>query len=121
MVGWWPLDETSGTTASDYDPFPQPIHNGVYEGSPTWLPGMVGNALRLNGSTDGVRIRGGPFLCNGMTVDAWIYPRSFPTDPGPENGAMICGEYSAEIAQAGFLALMVTSTGQFCGNDACHR
>ncbi|MBN2130392.1 MAG: hypothetical protein JW741_12890, partial [Sedimentisphaerales bacterium] len=46
LVGWWPLDEGSGTTAHD-----QSGHgnDGTFMGDPQWVPGVRGGALAFDG------------------------------------------------------------------------
>jgi len=69
LVSWWPLDETSGTTAADI----VNGNTGTYTGSPTPVPGKVGGALSFDGVADSVDA-GNPAnlkLTTG-TVDAWI-------------------------------------------------
>lgn len=48
MVGWWKLDETTGTTVSDSS------GNGItgnFVGTPKWAPGKFGGALQLDGKS----------------------------------------------------------------------
>jgi hypothetical protein len=48
LIGHWPLDEGAGTTVADVS---GRGHNGFFaEGTPEWVEGMFGNALRFNGS-----------------------------------------------------------------------
>ncbi len=47
LVGFWKLDDGSGTTASDSSGLG---HNGTLVGSPTWTTGKVGNALSFSGT-----------------------------------------------------------------------
>lgn len=47
LVGWWKLDETSGTIAADSS---GKGHNGTVVGSPKWIAGHIGGALRFNGN-----------------------------------------------------------------------
>jgi len=53
MTAWWPLDETSGTTANDLAGVP---NNGTHVNGPTPVPGMVAGALRFDGVDDHVRV-----------------------------------------------------------------
>ena len=50
MVGWWKLDETSGTVASDSSGYG---NNGTLQGDTQWVDGAIGGAIGL----DGPRIR----------------------------------------------------------------
>jgi uncharacterized repeat protein (TIGR01451 family) len=72
MAAWWPLDETSGTTANDLAGFP---NNGTHVNGPTPIPGMVGGALRFDGVNDHVRVPDHAELDVGtgdFTLDAWV-------------------------------------------------
>jgi hypothetical protein len=48
-VGWWTLDEKTGTTAADSS---ANKNNGTLTGGATWATGQIGGAVQLNG-TDG--------------------------------------------------------------------
>jgi len=53
LVGWWKLDETSGTVARDAS---GRGHNGTLRGNPTWVAGKINGALQLDGEGDYVNI-----------------------------------------------------------------
>jgi len=72
MTAWWPLDETSGTTANDLAGVP---NNGTHVNGPTPTPGMVAGALRFDGVDDHVRVPNHAELNVGtgnFTLDAWV-------------------------------------------------
>jgi uncharacterized repeat protein (TIGR01451 family) len=72
MTAWWPLDETSGTTAADIAGFP---NNGTHVNGPTPTPGKVGGALRFDGVDDHVSVSDHAELDVGtgnFTLDAWV-------------------------------------------------
>jgi hypothetical protein len=72
MVAWWPLDETSGTTAADIAGFP---NNGTHVNGPTPVSGKVAGALRFDGVNDHVRVPNHAELNVGtgnFTLDAWV-------------------------------------------------
>ncbi len=48
LGGWWPLDETSGTTAADL----VARHDGSHVNTPTPVAGMVGGALSFDGTEE---------------------------------------------------------------------
>jgi glucose/arabinose dehydrogenase len=52
------------------------------ENGATWNPGKFGAAVQLGGGTDDVNLknRAGLRITGSMTVSAWIYATSFPTD-----------------------------------------
>ena len=45
LVGYWPMDEGSGTIAADMSIFG---NDGVLNGNPEWIVGKVGSALDLD-------------------------------------------------------------------------
>lgn len=72
MAAWWPLDETSGTTAADIAGFPT---NGVHVNGPTPLTGKVAGALGFDGANDYVQVANHSSLNFGqgnLSIDAWI-------------------------------------------------
>ena len=70
MIGWWPLDETSGTVAKDswFDQF-----DGTLNGNPQWTEGVINGALEFDGNdyvshpTPDIDPRNG-------TLEAWVKP-----------------------------------------------
>ena len=82
LVGWWKLDESSGTIAADSSGQGK---DGTVEGNPTWLPagGMVDGALEFDGADDQVTVYdAGDFgITNTMSVSVWMEivdaPRAF--------------------------------------------
>lgn len=73
LVGWWPLDETSGTIAADIS---GAGHHGTHQGDPAPTAGKVAGALSFNGSTDYVEVPDHPDLNFGtndnFSIDAWV-------------------------------------------------
>src|SRR4030042_2476712 len=47
LVGWWKLDETSGTIAADSSGYG---NNGTIYGNPQWVMGNIGGALQFDGN-----------------------------------------------------------------------
>jgi hypothetical protein len=72
-VGRWRFDEGSGTAASDGSTF---ANDGILEGSPSWIPGVSGSALLLDGNADRVVIADDDSLdiTQNITMAAWIRP-----------------------------------------------
>lgn len=78
LVGWWKLDETSGTTASDSS------GNGNHgtlirmSSSRDWVSGKVDGALDFDGRNDCVQVPDSPSfdIDDQITVAAWINPES---------------------------------------------
>jgi hypothetical protein len=52
-VGWWRLDETSGTTAGDSSPN---RNHGTVNGAAAWVAGNIQGALQFDGSNDYVSL-----------------------------------------------------------------
>ncbi|MHC4626226.1 MAG: LamG domain-containing protein, partial [Planctomycetota bacterium] len=79
LVGWWRLDEGSGTTAFDSS---GAGNDARFEGSPVWVPdGKLGGALRFNGSSDYLAAPDSESLdVNGdqLTMAAWINGEDWP-------------------------------------------
>jgi len=74
MVSYWPLDDGSGTTASDVvDANPGTLVNG-----PVWVQGQVDGALSFDGIDDYVIVPDADNLdiTGAITVEAWIYPNT---------------------------------------------
>ncbi|HUT46759.1 MAG TPA: LamG domain-containing protein [Sedimentisphaerales bacterium] len=74
LVGYWRLDEGSGTIANDSS---GNGHNGTLEGDPQWVVGRSGKALQFDGTEDYVNIGLGAgdyfaTLNSGFTVAAWV-------------------------------------------------
>jgi hypothetical protein len=69
LVGWWKMDEGSGTVStadsSGYG------YTGTLVNSPTWVAGKKGNALSFNGSGQGINISDIPGI-QYPTISAWI-------------------------------------------------
>ena len=74
MTHWWPLDEQSGTTATD---IVNPLTNGTHVNGPIPVPGMVAGGLSFDGVDDYVEVLHDSSLDFGtgdLTIDAWIKP-----------------------------------------------
>jgi hypothetical protein len=70
VVGWWPLDESTGSTAGDLISG----FTGFHSGGPTPVVGVVDTALKFDGSNDHVRVPDNPALniAGDVTVDMWF-------------------------------------------------
>jgi hypothetical protein len=71
LLGWWKLDESSGTTAYDSS---GNGNDGVFVGSPQWASGYAGGAAWFDGVDDSIEVPHNPSLLPGdeVTVMAWI-------------------------------------------------
>jgi hypothetical protein len=74
-LGYWKLDEGSGTTAADSS---GSGNNGTLAGGPVWTTGRTGGALNFSNPASMLSINGAGNLSDlyttGMTVTAWINP-----------------------------------------------
>jgi len=75
LVGWWPLDDGSGTLAFDWSGHD---NHGTVIGVPRWVNGQAGKALALDGVDDCIDV-GNPSSLNitdVITVMAWVKTES---------------------------------------------
>jgi hypothetical protein len=79
LIGWWRLDEGSGTMALDSSGYG---NDARFEGSPMWVDdGKLGKALRFNGSSDYLAAPDSESLdINGdqLSIAAWINGEDWP-------------------------------------------
>jgi hypothetical protein len=80
LVGWWKLDETSGTTAKDSS---SNDNNGTLVGGPQWQPsgGKIGGALKFDGVDDYVDTGYNDDL-PVWTVAVWVKSPAGPSSEG---------------------------------------
>ncbi|MCX5643382.1 MAG: LamG domain-containing protein, partial [Phycisphaerae bacterium] len=73
LVGWWKLDETSGTMAADSS---GKGNNGTVNGTATWVAGTINGALQFDGSSTWVDCGNDASLnlTDAVTIVAWIKP-----------------------------------------------
>ena len=70
LVGWWKLDEVSGTSAADSSGNGSV---GILQNGPSWATGKIGQALNFDGIDDFVEIPFGDWLnVNNITVSLWV-------------------------------------------------
>jgi hypothetical protein len=76
LVGWWKLDEDSGTMAVDWS---GNGNHGALQGDPQWVPGQVGGALEFDGSGDFVDCGNQESLTitGDITLMCWIKVAAF--------------------------------------------
>ena len=79
LVGWWQLDEGTGTTTKDAS---ANGNNGTFQGNPQWVTGVIGGALKFNGTSDCVVCGDAPQLAltNALTITCWVNPADFTGD-----------------------------------------
>jgi len=76
FVGWWKLDETSGTVASDSS---GRNFRGILRNGPVWIDGLDGGALQFDGRDDYVAIANvyyGRVANLQVTVALWVKSES---------------------------------------------
>ncbi len=78
LVGNWLLNEAGGQTALDSSG--QENHGAIF-GDPSWIAGVSGSALQLDGRDDRVLIADDPSLDteNSLTISAWLKPEQQST------------------------------------------
>jgi len=71
LVGWWKMDDGSGTVAHDST---QNGNHGTLLGNPQWVAGYVGGALRLDGTDDYVALPIGSMMSSltNSTLALWV-------------------------------------------------
>jgi len=74
LMGWWKLDEGTGTTAVDYSGY---NHHGTFNGDPQWVPGYDGDALEFDGD-DYVDTGYTEDLAN-WTITCWVISPDAPS------------------------------------------
>jgi hypothetical protein len=79
LVGWWKLDETTGTAVADAS---GNRHAGTLMGNPIWTQGAIGGALQFDGKGDYVDLGSGSDfdISDSITVAAWIKVNAFDMD-----------------------------------------
>jgi hypothetical protein len=91
LIGWWRLDEGLGTIVADFSGLG---HNGFFaEGTPEWVEGRFGNALKFDG-TNKVEIPDHPdfHLTDAVSIALWAKPE----DTQPEYAKFFCKQKSGE-------------------------
>jgi hypothetical protein len=78
LIGWWKLDEGSGTVALDGSGHG---NHGTIGGTPDFVPGYDGDGLDLDGSTDYIDVDG-RLVTGDFTLTMWILPRDIPYTSG---------------------------------------
>jgi hypothetical protein len=79
LVGYWRMDESSGTTANDSSA--NALHGSLLNGA-IHVRGVLGNGVNLDGINDQVRIEDSPALrlTNGFTIAFWTRKHSENAD-----------------------------------------
>ena len=79
LVACWPMDEGSGATA--HDGGAAPANDASLVGSPVWVAGQHGQALRFDGGTQygTTPDEASLDIVNQITIAAWIRPEEYDT------------------------------------------
>lgn len=77
LAGYWPLDNGSGTSATDAS---TNGNTGTLTNGPTWTTGQIGSAVDFDGTDDSVNIGTDSSLVftTVETVSAWVYMDALP-------------------------------------------
>src|SRR3990172_8478165 len=84
-VGWWKLDEISGTTASDSSVNGNGGILTSMDPSTDWVAGKIANALDFDGVDDNVSLGNSTALqiTGNQTISMWLKPNSFSARRNP--------------------------------------
>jgi hypothetical protein len=83
LVGFWTLDDGSGTTAVDSSPNQ---NNGTFYGDPEWVAGWYGGALALDG--DDYVDTGYTENLATWTISVWVTSPAAPSTSGSPSGPL---------------------------------
>jgi prepilin-type N-terminal cleavage/methylation domain-containing protein len=74
LVGYWSLDEGTGTIAYDLSGYGNDgtLNNFNFNEASGWITGKIGKALIFDGIDDYVSLSQQPFLSNGFTFSVWV-------------------------------------------------
>ena len=71
-IGWWKLDEGTGTTAYDSSSY---SNNATLAGSPTWTSGVLSNGLQTSTNSYATAAHLAAYnLTNAITLAVWLKP-----------------------------------------------
>ncbi len=84
LVGWWKLDDGSGTTALDSS---SGKHNGTLTNGPVWTNGHYGGAIQFDGVDDYVDTGWNDNLAT-WTIACWVTSSAAPSSSGAPSGPL---------------------------------
>ena len=113
LVAWWSAEGNANDRVG--------TNNGTLRGGATFVPGKVGEAFDFDGSGS-VLVPDSPALrfTNGMTVEAWVYPRAwgaFREIVSKWFGAAGQLSFTTSIEPSGRAYFLVSSDGQTSSLD----
>ena len=90
LVARWPLDEGAGRWAADATGHG---HDGELRNGPTWVEGVLGNALRFDGVDDYVFVAYAPdfAVTRGLTFALWAYLEREPDETEGNDWRLLVG------------------------------
>jgi hypothetical protein len=118
LVGHWQMDEGSGTTLVDVS---ASANDGTITGSPSWVTGVINQALSLNGSTYAlVPYAASLDITSAITLSVWIKPNTLTTSYVIKKAISSVDGYELSISSSGvpFFRLNNYSSGNTYRVDA---
>ncbi len=90
LLAYWPLDEGAGRWAADATGHG---HDGELRNGPTWVEGVLGNALRFDGVDDYVFVAYAPdfAVTRGLTFALWAYLEREPDETEGNDWRLLVG------------------------------
>jgi hypothetical protein len=112
VLGQWLFDEGSGKTVADSS---GAGHVGTISGNPTWVSGVKGSALRLDGNGDYVTVADAPslHLSGAMSIAVWVRPEKNATQYVAKKATSSVDGYEIGLSSGGaiFFRLNAVSSG----------
>ncbi len=101
LAGYWKLDETTGSTATDSS---TSGNNGTLSNMENgdWVASQIGNGLSFDGTNESVVVSAGTGVLNAsqnVTLSTWVYPRS----PGSYQGIIYKGISGCDEGSASYM------------------
>jgi len=121
LVGWWRLDDSSGTTAIDSS---GNGNDGALMGDPQWAVGKIGGALQFDGTDDYVEVPHAEILTvdSEVTVMAWINASQHEVPGAGYQGIIAKGNgprsYSLYTTAAGVMHFSTGPGGGYTGSTS---
>ncbi len=121
LVGWWRLDDAAGTIATDSS---GNGNDGDFIGAPTWVAGLIGQAVHFDGDNDWIEVPHDDILCvdNEVTVAAWVMPEQLDDGGSGYQGIITKGNatrsYSLYTRTNGTMHFSTTSGGAYIGSGS---
>jgi hypothetical protein len=95
LIGYWKLDETSGTTAADSSPMGR---SGTVTGTATWSSSIVNNGFSFNGATK-IQVAGLLNAPKNVSVAAWVNLTT--ADTGGSEVVSLGDHFSLRVDESG--------------------